>query len=197
MIKSLLFDVDGVLTSGGPLRVRLEEDYGISQEISASFFRARFRECLAGHLDTREELTWHLPRWGWPHSVDDFFSYWFARVSVLNEPLLAFVQQVRQTGIPCYVATNQEKYRTVYLLEHLGFAHTFDGLFSSAQIGCLKDDVAFFENVLSALGQREPHELLFWDDLVVHVATARKIGLKAELFTDFLDFNSKMQKYLP
>ena len=196
MIKALLFDVDGVLTSGGPLRVRLEEDHGILQEISASFFRERFKQCLVGRLDTREELTRHLPQWGWPHAVDDFLQYWFARVSVLNEPLLAFIQQVRQRGIPCYVATNQEKYRTIYLLEHLRFAHTFDGMFSSAHIGCLKDDVAFFENVLDTLAQRQPHELLFWDDLIVHVEAARKTGLVAEQYTNFLDFSNKMQEYL-
>jgi len=34
-----------------------------------------------------------------------------------------------------YLATNQEKYRTAYLLDQMGFGRQFDGIFSSAYVG--------------------------------------------------------------
>ena len=129
MLKTILFDIDGVLTNGGPFREQLERDHGIGMDISASFFRETFGDCLIGKLDTKQELLSLLPQWGWRRSVDEFLHYWFACMGVVNDPLVAYIQRLRQDGIPCYLATNQEKYRTTYIFEQMDFASKFDGIF--------------------------------------------------------------------
>lgn len=96
-----------------------------------------------GHLDTKEELAQHFPYWGGPLLLMIFSL--LVRSGERSQYPAANIQFMRQRGIPCSVATNQEKYCTAYLLEQVGFAHAFDGMFSSAHIGCLKDNVVFFE----------------------------------------------------
>ena len=96
----------------------------------------------------------------------------------------------------CYLATNQEKYRTAYLLDQIGFGRQFDGIFSSAYVGYVKHDTAFFEHVLRELKNVKVQEMLFWDDQPGNVATARAMGLHAELYSDFADFEKRMSSYL-
>ena len=196
MIKALLFDVDGVLANGDSWGKHLARDYGITQEMLSPFFKEKFYACLVGNADLKEELAEYLHRWGWQKSADDFLHYWFTHEHTIDEPLVTAVQQLRQQSIPCYLATNQEKYRTAYILEHMGFASTFDGIFSSAHIGYAKPDPAFFAYILNQLKDIKAHEMLFWDDSPTHIAAAQQAGLQAEIYTDFADFEQKMKNYI-
>jgi len=194
VIKVVLFDVDGVLANGEPFSHCLERDYGIMRQTTRSFFQGRFRECLVGNADLKEEVAHVLPEWGWQGSVDDFLTYWFRSEHSINEPLMQEVQRLRRRGLPCYIVTDQEKYRTAYLLEHMGFADAFDGIFSSAHIGYIKHDTRFFQSVLQALQGIHAHEILFWDDTPSKVETARSAGFQAEVYHDFADFTQKMER---
>ncbi len=196
MIKVVLFDVDGVLANGGPFSRELERDYGITLQTTRPFFQGRFRECLVGNADLKEELAYVLPAWGWQGSVDEFLTYWFCSEHNINEPLMQEVQRLRRRGLPCYIATDQEKYRTAYLLEHMGFADAFDGIFSSAHVGYIKHDTRFFQSVLQTLQDIHAHEILFWDDTPSKVETARSAGLQAEVYHDFADFTEKMERLI-
>lgn len=193
MIRVLLFDVDGVLANGEQFGKRLARDYGITAEMTAPFFSGPFLKCLVGNADLKQELTSELAQWGWQGSVEEFLHYWFTSEHVIDEPLVNNVQQFRQQGIRCYLATNQEQHRTTYILHEMGFADTFDGIFSSAYIGYMKHDRAFFEAVLHELDGVKAEEILFWDDSPGNIATAREAGLQAELYSSFGDFQEKVQ----
>lgn len=195
MIKVMLFDVDGVLVNGYSFSGRLARDHGITQEATISFFKGRFGECLVGKADLKEEIESYLPQWGWQGSVDDFLNEWFATEQSIDETLVDAIQRLRLRGIRCYLATNQEKYRTAYLLDQMGLGRQFDGIFSSAYVGYMKHDTAFFEHVLRELKNLKAQEILFWDDQPGNVATAREMGLHAELYSDFADFEKKMSSY--
>ena len=120
MIKVLLFDVDGVLANGEPFSRSLARDYAITLEKTSSFFRGPFLECLVGKADLKRLLTPYLLSWGWQGSVDDFLACWFRAEHAINEALLHSVTELRQQGILCYLATNQEQYRTTYILDQMG-----------------------------------------------------------------------------
>ncbi len=195
MIRVLLFDVDGVLANGELFSKRLAREYGITTEMTAPFFSGPFLQCLVGNADLKEELGDHLKQWGWQDSLDAFLRYWFSSEHVIDEPLVSMVQQLRQRGIRCYLATNQERHRTAYILHEMGFANAFDGMFSSAYIGFMKHDTAFFEAVLRELDGVKAGEMLFWDDSPGNVATAQEVGLHAEVYRGFEDFQRQLRQY--
>src|SRR5438105_4917356 len=146
MLKVVLFDVDGVLSIGERWDRNLERDHGITRELTREFFNEWFKSCLVGKADTKEKIAPYLQRWGWQGSVDDFLEYWFSHESHRNEPLLAYVRELRRQGIACYIATLQEQYRTAYIWEQMEFGKDFDGIFSSAHIGYEKTSPEFFQH---------------------------------------------------
>ena len=195
MITVVLFDVDGVLVNGAPFSRHLARDHGISLDRTRGFFTGIFNECLVGRADLKQELPVYLEQWGWSGSVDAFLRYWFVSEHIINEPLVAAVQQLREQGIRCYIATNQESYRTAYILERMGFVQQFDGSFSSAHVGYMKHEKAFFEHVLRNL-ELPGQEIVFWDDSPGNIEIARQVGLHAEVYKNLPDFIDKMNMYL-
>jgi len=196
MIKVLLFDLDGVIANGEPFSKQLASQYGITQDMTAHFFRGRFLDCLVGKADLKEELEVLLQDWGWEKSTEEFLREWFEYEHRLDTQLLSFVEQLRARGKHCYIATNQEQYRTTYALNEMGLDRQFDGIFSSVHAGYMKNEPAFFEYVLQQLPGVQANEVLFWDDSPGNVETARRVGLQAEIYTGFADFVKKMDGYM-
>ena len=195
-VRAILFDADGVIVNGERASVAFERDFGITSEMTRPFFRGAFLDCLVGKADLKESIAPHLSGWGWQDNVDDFIAFWFKAEHQLNDDLLADIARYRVRGILCYLATNQEPYRTEYLAGPMGLGACFDGIFSSAYVGHMKDSVAFFEQVARALYPIPPHEMLFWDDSVANVDTAQRAGLHAELYQDISDFRMRMAAHL-
>ncbi len=196
MIKTILFDVDGVLViNQQPFTSYLERDHGIPRENLAPFFGKTFSNFLTGQADLKKELAPYLQQWGWHKSVDEFIQFWFSSEQNTDEPFVEYIQQLRQKGILCYLATNQDQYRTAYILNEMGFAHKFDGIFSSAHIGYMKPQKEFFEQVIHAIAPIHPHEILFWDDRPDNVEAAQQTGIQAEVYTNFVDFQQKMANF--
>lgn len=196
MIKFILFDVDGVLLNGQSFSATLEQNYGITQTAVQPFFDDAFPKAILGSHDMKQLLEPFLKEWKWPGTVEDFVSFWFKSDSVINEPLLDYIMALTASGTACYLATNQEKYRTAYLLDSLGFGDIFDGSFVSSQMGVKKPDAAFFEKVIAQLAPQDPAEILFWDDRLENVTAAKAVGIQAEMYSEFAVFDTKMQELL-
>lgn len=199
MITTLLFDVDGVLAVGEPFYIPLERSHGITRAQTAAFLESPerwFYRCQTGQADLREVIPPYLRQWGWPASVDDFLAYWHTVENVVDERVLDMVDQLRARGYRCYLATNQERYRAAYILNEMGFAQHFAGMFASYSQGCLKSDPRFFTSLLQQLPGTEPQQVMYWDDGAAYVETARRVGIRAEVYRDFAIFNQQAQDLL-
>ena len=195
-IRTVIFDADGVVVSPGQRSIRyFEVEHGITQDMARDFFAGVYRDCLIGRADLREELEPFLPAWGWRGSVDDFVSTWFEVESFVDSRLVDTIRDLRQCGMTCCLASNQERQRAEYMVAEMGFGDLFDRLFFSCDLGCMKPDHAFFESITDSL-HTAGQGLLFWDDTLKHVKAARECGWHAEVYTGFEDFEAKLDSYL-
>lgn len=183
--KALILDGDGMVVTGESFRVRRARDYGIPDEVSNPFFSNEFQKCLVGQLDLKEELARVLPAWGWTRGTDEFLDAWFdAEKTPLDERFLTPIRALKEKGIPSYLATNNEKYRSLNLLEQRGMRTWFEEVFPSAYVGSKKPETAFYDHIASAL-DTDRSDILYFDDDGGHVEAALKYGFNAHLYTEY------------
>lgn len=193
MISGIIFDADGVLINGEQFSKALARDYDVDHDKEKEFFTGTFQECLVGNADLKESIAPYLSSFGWKGSVDELLEYWFTTEHSINDELVAYIQNLRQTGLPIVLATNQEKYRTEYMLERMGFKDVFDTIYSSAHLGLKKPALDFFDKVVRDM-QIPKEEVLFWDDDPANIEGAKEYGLQAEFYSDYDSFKTTMKQ---
>lgn len=183
-VKVLLLDADGVtLVNQGYFSDVYSREYGVPIEKIVPFFKKEFRNCQLGKKDIKDALPEYLAQWGWQGSIEDFLRYWFRTSTVTEEQVLNKIQRIRNKGIQCYLATDQEKYRAEYIKKVLNFEQRFDGCFFSCEIGFSKAQLEFFRGVLSHLNL-SPQVVGFLDDDEENVRVAKETGIQAKLYSD-------------
>lgn len=196
MVKIVIFDADGVLINGDYFLVHLEKDFGITQDQTRYFFENVFPDCIVGKKELKTELKPYLKDWGWGKSIDEFLDYWHRMEHNIEKDLVDYIQVLREKGIICCLATNQNRYRFNYMLKEMGFAQCFDRVYASDFLGYKKPDIKFYEKVFEDLRINSKKEVLFWDDRLENIEAAREFGIHAELYTTFSDFQTRMKNYL-
>jgi putative hydrolase of the HAD superfamily len=194
MIEAVVFDVDGVLVQSGVFGQRLRRELGLQAADLDEFWRGPFGQCSLGLLDLKEAVEPFLERWGYRGSVDECLREWFEADSILNLDVLDEVARLRNRGVPCHVASTQERHRAAYLEGAMGFAARFDRLFFSCRLGMKKPQLEFFQRVASELGT-SPAALLFIDDQPMNVEAARAAGWSAELYAFGDDIASLLARH--
>src|SRR5680860_190278 len=195
MIKAIIFDSDGVVTSSKIFSEELEKDFGISAKRLMPFFKSVFQKCLVGEADLKIELKNYIDEWGWRGSVDELADYWFKAEHEINERIVQKIKELKQNGIKCYLGTNQEQYRTDYMRKSMGFGDLFDAIYSSAEIGIKKPKQEFFNVVYKQInedGKILKNEIMFWDDDSENVKSAKKFGFQANLYCNFTEFEKNV-----
>jgi putative hydrolase of the HAD superfamily len=195
-IRAVLFDADGVVIFPWRFARHLAREREITPEMTHGFFHGVFEECLVGRADLKQVLPPFLRQWGWHGSVDDFVAIWLEMENAVDGRILALIRALRGSGLSCCLVTSQERYRAEYMRATMGFAELFDRLFFSCELGCQKPDHAYYQIVETELGL-EGQEILFWDDSAVNVASARRWGWNAEVYTEFETFEKRLGEYVP
>jgi putative hydrolase of the HAD superfamily len=195
VIQAVLFDADGVMILPHRFAEYLEREFALDPDIPHGFFEGPFLECLCGRADLRETVAPYLPDWGWPGSTDEFLARWFEAENAVDPRMIGAVRELKRKGLICGVATNQEKYRLEYMRSAMGWGKEFDAVFGSCELGCLKDDVRYYEQVTQRLGLPR-QAILFWDDSAENVQTARAYGWRAERYQGYGSFRDALKQYL-
>lgn len=199
-IKIILFDIDGVL-------IRLpyyfskklkEKGYVNAEENLNPFFHsAEFYQCLEGKADAKKTIEPYLKRFCWEKSASDYFYQQFRFESqYLDQSMISMIQRFKKNGIRCLLSTDQEKYRSKFLLDKMDFQNIFDGYFISNHIGFRKFQHEFWEYVITKLKKENPNvrpwEIVFFDDKKINIDIALKFGLNAFLFTNTEQFTKNI-----
>lgn len=195
VIKAIIFDTDGMVVTADMFSVKYCAEYNVPYEDILPFFKNEFQPCLIGKADLKEKIKPYLIKWGWKNTVEDFLSYWFDAEHKIDQRVVEIIYKLKQSGMKCYLATNQEKYRTEYLRIQMKFNSIFDQVFSSAEIGYRKPQPEFFYKVMTEIGLRK-EEVQFWDDTEKNILGAKEFGLDAKLYQSFEEFQTEMTKLL-
>lgn len=183
-LRAILFDADGVIQRTpqnwlADLAARLELDPARAEDLLSDLFDAE-RPTLVGTGDFRSALAAVLDRWDRSRLLEVALVSWH-EIEVDHE-MLAVVDRLREQGLRCCLATNQQDLRAAYMRRGLGYDLRFDDQFYSCELGVAKPDAAYFTTVLDRLGLR-PGEVLFIDDSARNVDMAAELGLRTILHT--------------
>lgn len=186
MSMTILFDADGVLTHPGEMFSAVyTRTYGLDIGPFDNFFGTQWSDFVTGKRDLKEHIAQHPELWQWPGTPDSLMEYWCESEDTPNREMLDLVQQIRQSGTRCYLATEQERYRGEYMRDVM-FRGMLDGYFISAEIGLKKSDPSFFLEILSSLNsdgyKLSPQDIVFFDDSHTKVDAALEAGIDAHLF---------------
>lgn len=188
MIKSILFDIDGVIINRGEYYSRrYAKEANVPLEDIEPFFKNIFSQIVIGKGDLKQEIKPYLKTWKWKGSVADFLDKWFHAESNLNQTLLNQILEYRNKGVICCIQSTQEKYRAEYILKTLKLKNYFDKAFFSGYLGFSKPDPIFFESIWVWLTQKhklkDKKEVLFVDDEEKNISAANEFGFKSLHFT--------------
>ncbi len=187
MNKVILFDADGVLTlPEEAFSVVYSRTHGYDPQPFEDFFQTEWREFVTGKRDLKEHIAANPDFWHWHDDPQKLIDYWCKSEDIQNSELLELIAKLRAQGIPCYVATEQEKYRTEYMRTVM-FANALDGCFSTAEIGIKKSEPAFFAQLIILLQEKHSNilanDVLFFDDSQSKVDAACAAGLRAYFYS--------------
>jgi len=183
MIKAIFFDIDGVLIRIPRRYSRVLKDLGyVNAPESLDKFYLNDLPCTTGHKDPLTEVKKYLAEFGWNKSAKEYFDEQFEYESRhLDIDLLNKVSLLRNNGIRCFLATDQNHFRKRFLLHDLGFERIFDGWFVSSEIGHVKISPDYWQKAIAKFKSEyvgiENSEILFVDDRNENTKVAASFGI--------------------
>jgi len=195
--KILILDIDGVVIIGGErFSSRFSRQFNVPYSEVLKFFKNEFKGCVIGTADLKKVIRPYLKKWGWKKSLKSLLEYWFEGESIVNWELISYVRRLRDGGTRCYIATNQERYRSDFIKNIMKLDTMFDGMFFSWEMGVKKPKAKFYKQMIKRLKIDNPKSILFWDDEKENVNSARKLGIGAYIYRNYEQFRKKIDKII-
>lgn len=193
MIKTILFDLGGVLFTNGTkkfitdISVRYNLDSNLVQNVMDGNIGSQYREAKI----TRDEF-WKLvlEKLQINENIDTLEKEWINGYELIS-------------GTKDIVFELKKKYKTYYLSDNVKerveaidrkyhFMEWFDGGVYSHEVGVRKPDPKIYEFVLKK-SQTQPEEAVFIDDKPSALEPAQKMGIKTILFISSEDLRDRLE----
>ena|ERR1700688_286421 len=198
-MRSVIFDVGGVLLDWNPARV-LESYYTAPAERAAMkqaiFLHADWLEVDRGMLSEAQLLERIAARVGRPvPELTGLFA--FVRDSLRPKAdTVALLKSLAVRGVPLYCLSNMPLETFGHLQKRFGFWELFRGIVISGEIKLVKPQPEIFEYLLGRYALSAA-DTVFIDDYPVNVEAARTLGLHTVLFTDARQCEEALRPLLP
>jgi HAD superfamily hydrolase (TIGR01509 family) len=181
MIKTVIFDLNGVFILSPKLSDRFENDFNVP----ASEFLPKLAEIMdqvrrpyAGAAFSYWEPA--LKAWGVEMKEEQFWNYWFGAETPSSE-MITLAKEFKVKGLKVIMLSNNFKERAEYY-EHYPWMHdVVDKAYFSWQTGFVKPDVKAWELVLKDFSLK-PEEAVYFDDQEKNLKAAQSLGIHSFMF---------------
>ena len=178
MIKGAIFDLDGTLLDSMSIWDTIGEDYLRSLGIEP-------RENLAETFKTftlEESAEYYRTHYGVTLSVEEIVNGvnlmiedFYRNTVLLKEGVADFLAKLSNDGVKMCIATVTDKYLVEAALIRLNVRQYFGEIFTTAEVGCGKNDPKIYRTALAYLGT-EKQETLVFEDVLHALMTAKNDG---------------------
>ncbi len=180
--KIFFFDIGGVLLTNGWGHESRQEAaglFGYDYEEMEGLHNFIFNVYEIGHITLDEYLyrtIFSQPR---NFTREDFKTFMFAQSKELPETL-QWLKKWKKSNPDCHIISinNEGKELNEYRIKKFGLHDFFDAFISSCEVGMRKPDPDIFKLALG-IAQAEPAECIYFDDRLMLVNAAQKLGIPA------------------
>lgn len=178
MIKGAIFDLDGTLLDSMSIWDTIGEDYLRSLGIEP-------RENLAETFKTftlEESAEYYRTHYGVTLSVEEIVNGvnlmiedFYRNTVLLKKGVADFLAKLSNDGVKMCIATVTDKYLVEAALIRLNVRQYFGEIFTTAEVGCGKNDPKIYRTALAYLGTEKQDTLVF-EDVLHALMTAKNDG---------------------
>jgi len=177
----LFLDIGGVLLTPGwgkESRLKAAREFGLDFEELNSRHNLIFNLFETGKISLDEYLEIVVFSLSRNFSVTEFKNFMFAQSVELPAILPWLLDWKKKSGIKIISINNEGKELNDYRIKKFGLTQCFDAFISSCETGMCKPDRALYELAL-AVAHIRPAACIYFDDTLVHIEAARKMGIQA------------------
>ena len=178
MIKGAIFDLDGTLLDSMSIWDTIGEDYlhslGIEpRENLAETFKTFTLEESAEYYRTHYGVTLSVEEI--VNGVNGMIEDFYRNTVPLKNGVLEFLAGLSEKGVKMCIATVTDKYLAEAALTRLKVRQYFGEIFTTAEVGCGKNDPRIYRTALACLGT-EKSETIVFEDALHALMTAKNDG---------------------
>lgn len=186
-LKILFFDVGGILLSNGwgnESRKLAAEKFGLNFSDIEPLHNFIFNVYEIGSVtldDYLDTVIFNQPR---DFVRQDFKDFMFSRSVELPNMLQWLKDWKKDCGFRIISINNEGKELNDYRVQKFKLHQAFDAFISSCEVAMRKPDPGIFKLALG-IAQASPDQCVYFDDRIMHVNTAQKLGIRAFHHTSF------------
>lgn len=191
----LFLDIGGVLLSNGwgiESRRKAAQQFGFDFEEMNTRHSITFNLFEIGKISLDQYLetaVFNHPR---NFSLTEFKDFMFAQSVELPAILPWLLDWKKKKGLKIIALNNEGKELNDYRIKKFGLTHLFDAFISSCDMGMCKPDRALYELAL-AVARKPAGACIYFDDTLVHVEAAGKMGIQAFQHKNFEETKKILQ----
>ncbi len=104
-----------------------------------------------------------------------------------DENLLKFIRQIKTNGLKIGIISNVAQYQFDEFFSKEEQTELFDFLVLSGEVGCAKPNPEIFKIAIEKSNVL-PSEIAFFDDSILNIEAAQKMGIQGFLYKNWEDF---------
>ncbi|MEO6522125.1 MAG: HAD-IA family hydrolase [Mucilaginibacter sp.] len=195
-VKVLFFDVGGILLSNGwghESRKVAAEKFGLDYAEMNVLHNFIFNVYEIGSITLDDYLDTVIFTEHRDFTREDFKEFIYAQ-SVELPDMLAWLKEWKKTcGFRIISINNEGKELNDYRVEKFRLHECFDAFISSCEVKMRKPDPGIFKLAMG-IAQVGQKECVYFDDRVMFVTTAQKLGIQAYQHTDFEETKAILER---